>query len=59
MNVADIEGVAEIAHRHGIPLVADNTFATPYLLRPFEFGADIVVYQPPSIWLAMELQSEA
>lgn len=44
MNVIDIERVAEIAHDHGIPLVMDNTFATPYLLRPFEFGADIVCH---------------
>lgn len=36
--------MAEIAHKHGIPLVVDNTFATPYLVRPFEFGADIVVH---------------
>jgi O-acetylhomoserine (thiol)-lyase len=43
-NIIDIERVAEIAHAHGIPLVVDNTFATPYLLRPFEFGADIVCY---------------
>jgi len=44
MNVIDLETVASIAHEHGIPLVVDNTFATPYLLRPFEFGADIVVH---------------
>lgn len=44
MNVIDIEAVAKIAHEHGIPLVVDNTFATPYLLRPFEFGADIVCH---------------
>lgn len=43
-NVLDIEAVAEIAHRHGIPLIVDNTFATPYLLRPIEHGADIVVH---------------
>src|SRR5690606_27537053 len=43
-NVTDIEALAEIAHRHGIPLIVDNTVATPYLLRPFEFGADIVVH---------------
>jgi O-acetylhomoserine (thiol)-lyase len=43
-NIIDIEPVAEIAHAHGIPLVVDNTFATPYLLRPFEYGADIVCY---------------
>ncbi len=43
-NLADIEKVAEIAHKHGIALVVDNTFATPYLLRPLEYGADIVVH---------------
>jgi len=40
----DIDKIAEVAHRHGIPLVVDNTVATPYLYRPFEHGADIVVY---------------
>ena len=43
-NVTDIAAIAEIAHRHGIPLIVDNTVATPYLLRPFEHGADIVVH---------------
>lgn len=43
-NVIDIEHVAAIAHAAGIPLIVDNTFATPYLLRPFEHGADIVVH---------------
>jgi O-acetylhomoserine (thiol)-lyase len=43
-NVIDIEAIAEIAHSHGIPLVVDSTFATPYLVRPFEYGADIVVH---------------
>ena len=43
-NVIDIEKVAAIAHRHRIPLVVDNTFATPFLLRPIELGADIVVH---------------
>lgn len=42
--VADLEGLADIAHRHGIPLIVDNTVATPYLLNPFDFGADVVVY---------------
>jgi len=42
--VADIEAIAAVAHENGIPLVVDNTFATPYLLRPIDFGADIVVY---------------
>ncbi|MDO4866947.1 MAG: O-acetylhomoserine aminocarboxypropyltransferase/cysteine synthase [Clostridia bacterium] len=43
-NLIDIEAVAAIAHRHGIPLVVDSTFATPYLVRPLEWGADIVVH---------------
>lgn len=43
-DILDIEAVAEIAHRHGIPLIIDSTFATPYLLRPIEHGADIVVH---------------
>lgn len=43
-NVLDIEAVAQIAHEHNIPLVIDNTFATPYLCRPIDFGADIVVH---------------
>lgn len=43
-NLVDIEKLAEIAHRHNIPLVVDSTFATPYLLRPIEYGADIVVH---------------
>ncbi len=43
-DLVDIEGIAEIAHKHKIPLVVDNTFATPYLVRPIEYGADIVVH---------------
>ncbi len=43
-NIVDIEKVAGIAHSHGIPLVIDSTFATPYLIRPIEFGADIVIH---------------
>jgi O-acetylhomoserine (thiol)-lyase len=43
-SIIDIKRVAEIAHRNRIPLIVDNTFATPYLLRPIEFGADIVVH---------------
>lgn len=42
--VLDVPAVAEVAHRHGVPLVVDNTFATPYLLRPLEHGADVVVH---------------
>lgn len=44
MNNVDIEAISKIAHAHGVPLVVDNTFATPYLFRPFDFGADIVCY---------------
>ena len=43
-NITDIEKLAAIAHAHGVPLIVDNTVATPYLLRPIEFGADIVVH---------------
>lgn len=43
-NVLDIEAVADIAHEHGIPLIIDNTVPSPYLLRPIDFGADIVVH---------------
>lgn len=44
INIIEIEAVANLAHENGIPLIIDNTFATPYLLRPFEYGADIVCY---------------
>ncbi|MGL4343830.1 MAG: O-acetylhomoserine aminocarboxypropyltransferase/cysteine synthase family protein [Cellulosilyticaceae bacterium] len=44
INIIDIEAVADIAHAHQIPLIVDSTFATPYLLRPIDFGADIVVH---------------
>lgn len=43
-NITDIEKIAEIAHRHGVPLIVDNTVPSPYLLRPIDFGADIVVH---------------
>lgn len=43
-DVADVESISEIAHRHGIPVIVDNTFATPFLFRPIEHGADIVVH---------------
>ena len=43
-NIVDIAKLAEIAHRHGVPLIVDNTVATPYLCRPFELGADIVIH---------------
>ncbi len=42
--VTDIEAIAKIAHKAGVPLIVDNTLATPYLCRPFEHGADIVVH---------------
>ncbi|HHV99116.1 MAG TPA: homocysteine synthase [Clostridiaceae bacterium] len=44
INIIDIEAVANIAHENGLPLIIDNTFGTPYLIRPIEFGADIVVH---------------
>nr|MBQ8245364.1 O-acetylhomoserine aminocarboxypropyltransferase/cysteine synthase [Oscillospiraceae bacterium] len=43
-DIPDIDALAELAHKHGLPLVVDNTFGTPYLIRPFEHGADIVVH---------------
>src|SRR5690606_23364657 len=43
-NIVDIDRIAEIAHRHGVPVIVDNTVATPCLCRPFEHGADIVVH---------------
>ncbi len=43
-NVVDIEAIARVAHSHGIPLIVDNTFGTPYLIRPIEHGADVVVH---------------
>ena len=43
-DIPDIDAIAEIAHKHGIPVVVDNTFGTPYLIRPIEYGADIVVH---------------
>ena len=43
-NITDIEAIANVAHRHGIPLIVDNTVPSPYLLRPIEFGADIVIH---------------
>ena len=44
VSILDISGVAEVAHRNGVPLIVDNTVATPYLIRPFEHGADIIVH---------------
>ncbi len=46
-DIPDIDAVAEIAHKHGLPVVIDNTFGTPYLIRPIEHGADIVVHSAP------------
>jgi O-acetylhomoserine (thiol)-lyase len=43
-NICDVEALAEVAHRHGVPLIVDNTVATPVLLRPIDYGADIVVH---------------
>jgi len=43
-NVVDIEGLARVAHKHGVPLIVDNTIATPILLRPIEYGADVIVH---------------
>ena len=43
-DIPDIDAIAEIAHRHGIPVIVDNTFGTPYLIRPIEHGADVVVH---------------
>jgi len=44
INIPDFDAIAALAHEHGIPFIVDNTFATPYLFRPFEHGADIVIY---------------
>jgi O-acetylhomoserine (thiol)-lyase len=43
-SIVDIEAVAAIAHKHGIPVIVDNTFATPYLIKPFDYGVDVVVH---------------
>ncbi|MGH1352451.1 MAG: O-acetylhomoserine aminocarboxypropyltransferase/cysteine synthase family protein [Methyloligellaceae bacterium] len=43
-NIVDIEAIAKVAHKHGVPLIVDNTVATPMMIRPFEYGADIVVH---------------
>ena len=47
--MVDFEKIAGIAHKHGIPLIVDNTFATPYLVRPIEHGTDIVVHSATKI----------
>jgi O-acetylhomoserine (thiol)-lyase len=44
LEIPDFEGIAAVAHKHGLPVIVDNTFGTPYLIRPFEFGVDIVVH---------------
>lgn len=43
-DIADLRGLSEVAHQHGVPLVVDSTLTTPYLIRPFEYGADIVIH---------------
>src|SRR6185295_4010611 len=43
-NICDIEAIARVAHKHGVPLIVDNTVATPILLRPIDYGADVVVH---------------
>ena len=48
-DIPDIDALAELAHRHGLPLVVDNTFGTPYLIRPIEHGADIVVHSATKV----------
>jgi O-acetylhomoserine (thiol)-lyase len=49
-DVFDIQAVADIAHEHTLPLIIDNTFASPYLCRPFEHGADIIVHLAQGVW---------
>jgi len=49
-NVVDLQRLSEIAHKHGVPLIVDNTVATPYLCKPFEHGADIVVHSLTKYW---------
>ena len=44
LEIPDFEGITKVAHKHGLPVIVDNTFGTPYLIRPFEFGVDIVVH---------------
>ena len=58
-NLIDLEKVAEIAHRHNIPLVVDSTFATPYLIRPIEHGADLVIHSQRNLSAVMEQRLEA
>ena len=53
-DIPDIDAIAEIAHKHGLPLVIDNTFGTPYLIRPIEHGADIVVHSATFDWKASD-----
>ena len=56
-NIVDIEAVAEMAHRHGVILIVDNTVATPALLKPIHFGADVVVHSLRSTWAVMGQRS--
>ncbi|CAG0951808.1 partial O-acetylhomoserine (thiol)-lyase, partial [Anaerolineae bacterium] len=44
LEIPDLEGISRVAHKHGLPVIADNTFGTPYLIRPFDYGVDIVVH---------------
>ena len=55
-DIPDIDKIAEIAHRHGLPVVVDNTFGTPYLIRPIEHGADIVVHSATKFWTRNDLR---
>lgn len=57
LTVFDIERYANIAHTHGVPLIVDNTFATPILCKPFEFGADIVTHSTSKYWTVMHFKS--
>lgn len=56
--VLDFQKFASAAHRHGVPFIVDNTFATPINCRPFEWGADIVTHSTTNIWMAMRRVSE-
>jgi O-acetylhomoserine (thiol)-lyase len=56
LEIPDFEGIAAVAHKHGVPVIVDNTFGTPYLFRPFEHGADIVVHSTTK-WIGGHGQS--
>ena len=57
-EVLDVEAVAQVAHRHRIPLIIDNTFGTPYLIRPIEHGADIVVHSATKFMAVLKLDED-